>query len=87
MGDTVGVRFQTGGRVHYCDPLGLDLSVGDRVSVDTDEGEREGEVVIAPGQVIHSDLRGPMDPVLRKTVAASVGSRLRGKHHGLTKAT
>ena len=68
MRDTVGVRFQTGGRVHYCDPLGLDLSVGDRVSVDTDEGEREGEVVIAPGQVIHSDLRGPMDPVLRKTV-------------------
>ena len=78
MRDTVGVRFQTAGRVHYCDPLGLELSVGDRVSVDTDEGEREGEVVIAPGQVIHSDLRGPMDAVLRKIVAASVGSRLRG---------
>ena len=66
MPDIVGVRFELAGQVHYCDPSGLDLSVGDRVSVDTDEGEREGQVAIAPDQVIHSDLRGPMDPVLRK---------------------
>ena len=66
MTDIVGVRFERAGEVHYCDPSGLDLSVGDRVAVSTDEGEREGRVAIAPGQVIHSEIRGPMDPVLRK---------------------
>ena len=66
MPDIVGIRFEFAGEVHYFDPSGLDLSVGDRVSVQTDEGERDGQVAIAPGQVIHSDLRGPMNPVLRK---------------------
>ena len=65
MANIVGVRFKRGGRVHYCDPANLDLSVGDRVIVETEEGPREGQVVIAPGQVLGSELRGPMDPVLR----------------------
>jgi len=66
MTDIVGVRFELAGKVHYCDPSGLDLSLGDSVAVSTDEGERLGRVAIAPEQVIHSEIRGPMDPVLRK---------------------
>ena len=62
----VGVRFKRQGRVEYFDPADLDLAVGDRVVVETPEGPQEGEVVIAPAQVVFSDLRGPMDAVLRK---------------------
>ena len=67
MATVVGIRFGRGGRVHYFDSADLDLSVGDRVIVETDEGRREGRVAIAPRQVLYSDLRGPLDPVLGKT--------------------
>ena len=60
----VGVRFQPYGRVHYFDAGELVLSVGDAVSVETDNGDRRGTVAIAPGQVLHSDLRGPLGRVL-----------------------
>lgn len=66
MAEVVGVRFTKAGRVCYFDPGAHDLSICDRVLVETDDGRREGEVVIAPGQVAYSDLRGPMDPVLQK---------------------
>ena len=62
----VGVRFESHGRVHYFDAAGLVLSVGDTVSVETDSGSRQGRVAIAPGQVLHSDLRGALDRVLGK---------------------
>ena len=65
MAQVVGVRFGRSGRVHYFDPAGHELAVGDLVVVETDEGPREGRVVIAPGQVLRSDLRGPLSPVLR----------------------
>ena len=62
----VGVRFRPTGRVHYFDSAGIELAVGDRVLVDTESGPREGRVVIASGQVVFSELRGPVDRVLRK---------------------
>ncbi len=61
----VGIRFDRGGSVAYFDASGFDLSPGDLVVVETDGETREGWVVIAPSQVVHSDLRGPLDPVLR----------------------
>lgn len=66
MARVVGVRFGSWGPVHYFDPAGHELAVGDRVIVEVDDGTQEGRVVIAPGQVLYSDLRGPLDPVLRK---------------------
>ena len=65
MQTIIGVRFAPAGRVHYFDSAGLDLALGDRVIVETDDGAREGQVAIAPGQVVYSDLRGPLGPVLR----------------------
>ena len=65
MPGLVGVRFGRTGPVRYFDPRGLDLSVGDRVMVETDDGDRPGTVVIAPGQVLYSALRGPLAPVLQ----------------------
>ncbi len=66
MPTLVGVRFSPLERVQYFDSDKLDLAVGDRVVVETDEGPQEAVVVIAPDQVIYSDLRGPLSPVLRK---------------------
>jgi cell fate regulator YaaT (PSP1 superfamily) len=50
--------------VHFCDPSGFSLAVGDTVIVETENGPRDGRVVMAPDQVAHSDLRGPMDSVI-----------------------
>ena len=61
----IGVRFDRGGNVAYFDAAGIDLSPGDLVVVETDRGAREGRVVIAPSQIVHSDLRGDLDPVLK----------------------
>ncbi len=62
----VGVRLRPAGRVHYLDPGDLDLAVDDRVVIEFENGTREGQVVIAASQVVHSDLRGPMPRVLKK---------------------
>ena len=64
--NVVGVRFSPAGLVHYFDPGDEDLTVGDRVLVETDSGPREAVVAIAPAQVLYSDLRGELAPVLRK---------------------
>jgi cell fate regulator YaaT (PSP1 superfamily) len=64
IANVVGVRFRSTGRVHYFDPGDDDLAVGDRVSVQTGEGPREGVVVIAPRQVLYSELRCRLNPVL-----------------------
>ncbi len=64
--EVVGVRFARAGKVEYFDPSGIELSAGDKVLVETEDGPKEGRVVIAPAQVVHSDLRGPLEPVLRK---------------------
>ena len=72
VSEVVGVRFARAGKVEYFDPSGLELSAGDEVLVETEDGPREGRVVIAPAQVVHSDLRGPLEPVLSKAGGAPV---------------
>jgi cell fate regulator YaaT (PSP1 superfamily) len=66
MPNIVGVRFTRAGRVHYFDAGSMDLAVGERVLVEADGGPREAQVVIAPRQVLYSELRGPLSPVLQK---------------------
>ena len=64
--NVVGVRFSPTARVGYFDPGDHDLAVGDGVSVATDSGPRDGVVVIAPVQVLYSELRGELAPVMQK---------------------
>jgi cell fate regulator YaaT (PSP1 superfamily) len=64
--NVVGVRFMLAGRVQWFDPGTEDLDVDDRVEVETESGPREGVVAIAPRQVLFSQLRGPLAPLLRK---------------------
>ncbi|MBI4234154.1 MAG: stage 0 sporulation family protein [Chloroflexi bacterium] len=62
----VGVRFRRAGRLYFFDPRGLDLQPNDQVVVETEKGQEVGWVVVAPKQVIHSDVTEPLKPVLRK---------------------
>ena len=66
MSTIIGVRFKRNDRVQYFDSAGISLSAGDRVVVETKDGPREGWVAIAPGQVAHSDLKGPLSPALKR---------------------
>lgn len=72
MADIVGVRFKRTGRVYYFDPAGIDLEVNDQVVVETSRGQELGKVVIAPRQVLASEISEPLKPVVRKAEAADV---------------
>jgi cell fate regulator YaaT (PSP1 superfamily) len=63
---TVGVRFKRAGRIYYFDPAGLELEVNDWVVVETTRGMEVARVVIAPKQVLASELEAPLKPVIRK---------------------
>ncbi len=72
MADIVGVRFKKAGRVYYFDPTGIDLEVGDSVIVETARGPEMGWVVIAPKQVLMSEVTTPLKPVIRKAEADDI---------------
>jgi len=66
MADVVGVRFKRAGKVYYFDPSDIELELGDCVVVDTSRGLELGQVVIAPTQVVASEVAKPLKPVVRK---------------------
>ena len=66
MADVVGVRFKRTGKVYYFDPSDCELKVGDCVVVETIRGPELGQVVIAPSQVLASEVTKPLKPVVRK---------------------
>jgi len=66
MAEIVGIRFKRAGRIYYFDPAGIDLEVNDYVVVSTARGLELGQVVIAPKQVLASEVSEPLKPVVRK---------------------
>ena len=66
MAEIVGVRFKRAGRVYYFDSSGINLEVNDYVVVKTARGLELGHVVIAPKQVLASEITEPLQPVVRK---------------------
>ena len=66
MSEIVGVRFKRAGKVYYFNPAGIELAVNDHVVVETAQGLEMGQVAIAPKQVLASDVKEPLKPVLRK---------------------
>jgi cell fate regulator YaaT (PSP1 superfamily) len=62
----VGVRFKKASRIYYFDPTGLELEVNDWIVVETTRGLEVARVVIAPKQVLSSELETPLKPVVRK---------------------
>ena len=66
MADIVGVRFKRVGKVYYFDPIGINLGINDYVVVETTRGLEMGQVVIAPKQVLASDVAKPLKPIVRQ---------------------
>jgi len=66
MAEIVGIRFQRAGKIYYFDPAGINLEVNDHVVVKTARGLELGQVVIAPKQVLASEVTEPLKPVVRK---------------------
>ena len=65
MAEVVGVRFKEAGRIYYFDGSGFDLDVGTHLVVETSHGQEVGRVVVAPDQVVGSEIKEPLKPVLR----------------------
>lgn len=72
MADVVGIRFKRTGKVYYFDPSDIELKVGDCVVVETTRGLELGRVVIAPSQVLASEVTKPLKPVVRKADIADI---------------
>ena len=66
MADIAGIRFKRAGKVYYFDAAGVELDVGDYAVVKTSRGMELGHVVIAPGQVVASEMEETLSPVIRK---------------------
>lgn len=64
--NTTGIRFKRAGKVYYFDAGDMELEVDDYVVVETERGPDLGRVVIAPKQIIASEIPEPLKPVLRK---------------------
>jgi len=75
----VGIRFQRAGKVYYFDPLEMDLEVNENVVVETEHGLKIGRVVIAPKQVIASELTKPVKPVLRRATPEDFQRQEKGR--------
>ncbi|MCC6380956.1 MAG: hypothetical protein IT304_00530 [Dehalococcoidia bacterium] len=64
MQRVAGVRFREAGRIYYFSPAELELEEGDFVVVETPRGQEIAWVVIAPDQVVYSELTDPR-PIVR----------------------
>jgi len=61
----VGVRFREAGKVYYFDAGEHQLDVGNYVVVETSHGLEVGRVVIAPDQVLASEIKESLKPIVR----------------------
>lgn len=65
MVKVVSVRFRTGGRAYYFDPLEFDIVKGQHVIVETARGVEYGEVVSNICEIDEDHIVAPLKPVLR----------------------
>ncbi len=61
----VGVRFKEAGKVYYFDAGEHDVDVGSYIVVETSHGLEIGRVVISAEQVVASDIKESLKPILR----------------------
>ncbi|MEG0692857.1 MAG: stage 0 sporulation family protein [Oscillospiraceae bacterium] len=72
MTEVIGVRFKNVGKVYYFDPVGLQLTVGNKIIVETARGIECGEVVLANRDVKPEDIVAPLKPVMRIATEADL---------------
>ncbi len=75
----VGVRFKEAGKVYYFDAADYDLDVGSYVVVETSHGLEIGRVVISPEQVLASEIKESLKPILRVATQEDLEQRQRLK--------
>lgn len=68
----VGVRFKRAGRIYYFDPSEFELEANDWVVVETSRGLEVARIVIAPKQVLASEIEAPLKPVVRKAEPSEI---------------
>jgi cell fate regulator YaaT (PSP1 superfamily) len=62
-----GIVFGKNDTVHYHDPAGIKLDVGDKVICNIGDGIKEiGEVIMPPVDITESDITNPLNRVIRK---------------------
>jgi cell fate regulator YaaT (PSP1 superfamily) len=66
MSTIVGIMFRGNDMVHYYDPAGITMDVGDKVICHVDEGKEIGEVVVHPIDISESDISTPLNRIIRK---------------------
>ena len=66
MQKIVGIRFSTGGKIYFFDPVDIKLTTGDNVIVDTARGMKYGSVATQVKFVEEDSLKHPVKPVIRK---------------------
>lgn len=72
----VGVRFQVGGRIQWCDAADADYATGDKLIVDSDRGPRLGTVAAPPAR------RSTRDRQLRRVIRRAHEGDLQGEREG-----
>jgi cell fate regulator YaaT (PSP1 superfamily) len=65
MAQIVGVRFRFAGRVYYFDPGEFEISLGDRVIVETVRGMELGEVAMGRQEMPDEKVVAPLKKILR----------------------
>ncbi len=73
--EIIGVRFQTGGKIYYFAPNGLNAAKGENVIVETARGLEFATVQIPNSTVKTKDIVLPLKKVVRKATEADI------KHH------
>lgn len=62
----VGIMFRGNDMVHYYDPAGIPMDVGDKVVCRVDAGMEMAEVVVHPIELNESDISAPLNRIIRK---------------------
>ncbi|MBI2867620.1 MAG: stage 0 sporulation family protein [Chloroflexi bacterium] len=75
MPDIVGVRFRRAGKLQFYETGGLAVEVNDYVVADTPRGQEMGWVVITPQQLIASQIKTPLFPIVRKAAVEDLRRR------------
>ncbi|MBA3453941.1 MAG: hypothetical protein H0T42_12675, partial [Deltaproteobacteria bacterium] len=73
IASVVGVRFQVGGRIQWCDAGDVDYARGERILVDSDRGQRIATVATPPTR------RATRDRGLRRVIRRASEQDLRGE--------
>ena len=65
MKNIIGIRFKKLGKIYFFNPKGLKVKKGDKVIVETSQGEEYAEVLIPNRYVEDDKIVAPLKKVLR----------------------